>query len=57
MLPLREGVGERGGEAPIRGVGRRKTREEEVARMRCAACRIVELYGIVCTACQLYTWR
>lgn len=30
--------------------GRKNTREEEVARMRCAACRIVELYGTVCTA-------
>lgn len=52
MLPLSEGVGDRGGEAPIRGLGRRKTREEEVARSKWAACRMVELYGIVCTVHQ-----
>ena len=37
MLLLSEGVGESGGEAPMSGFGRRKTRDDDVAKIRCAA--------------------
>ena len=47
---MSDGVGDRGGEMErVPGGVRRKTRCEEVARIRCEACNRVEEYGIVWT--------